>query len=273
MLPATATFETIANPTAEDFSQVAKLAYVKRNTWGPDGNLGGFCFDMSSGGPEIVILEDGALRVVAYPQKSNIIETLDMTGFPTAYLASKDHEPATIVAETWLEMEGGDAIVFPYGSECGKYGEAVFLDIVLLPGSVMPPQNHPTIGMASEALDINFGIETFNEPTPPAIVAGRLHLEAGSSLALEDLATPLALALEGGSATFNAKHDGGILRDVAMADYEPSMALASEEDVALLPGHRIYVPATAQGSITAMEPVSFMMVGIDFVAARNLPTT
>lgn len=271
-LPPTATFEAVTSPSADDFARAAKLAYVTRHTWGSEGNLGGICFDSYSGGPEIVILEEGALRVVANPQNSAWVDTLEMTGLPTAYLASKDYEPAVIVSETWLEMVSGDAIVFPYGSGCGKYGAAVFLTILLLPGSIVPSSNHPTLGMEAEALDINFGIESFNESVPPAIVVGRLHLEPGSSLALENLAMPLALALETGSATIHAKHDSGLLRNEAMAEYEPSIALASEEDVNLAAGQLVYIPATAQGSITALEPVTFMMVGIDFVAARNSPS-
>ncbi len=44
------------------------------------------------------------------------------------------------------------------------------------------------------------------------------------------------------------------------------MPLPPGTGVTLVPGNHIYVPATASGTLTAMNPVSCILVGLDFSA-------
>lgn len=266
-LPDAVTFEEITNPSAEELTRAAQLASVTRNTWGPDANVGGICFDPSTGGPKIVIVEDGTLRVSVHQPDDQWIDTLEVSSLPTAFLAERDHAPVTIVPESRVELTRGGAITFPYGSTCGKSGDlednpVVFLEVTMLPGMVSPPTNHEDLGMTGKTLDVSFGAATINEPVPPVVVAGRLRTDAGGSLALEDLGMPLALFVEGGDATLNAVYESGLTRDASLPEYEPSSPLASGEDVVLSPGQLVYIPATATGIIAASGPVSFMMVGL-----------
>jgi hypothetical protein len=84
-------------------------------------------------------------------------------------------------------------------------------------------------------LDISFGVETINEPTPPVVIAGRLHMESGGSLILEDLGMPLARFVESGDATLNALHDSGLVRTSSLPEHNSSYSLATGEDVLLTP--------------------------------------
>lgn len=274
-LPETVTFEAITAPSAPDLMLVSKLAYITRNTWEPGSAVGGFCYDMNTGGPEFIIVEEGTLSISLQAPGEPTIGSLQAIGLPTVFLASKGHSPATMTPDSRLQLQSGDVVVFPYGSECGTYvvesngTPAAFLEITLFPSGYQEPINYPDLGMFGQRLDISFGLATVNEPVPPVIVAGRLHIQSGGSLELEELGMPLALLVESGGATFNAVHETGLIRESSLDERAPSSALPSGQDVLLSPGQIAYIPATATGTIVTSQSVGFLMVGLDFSALVN----
>ncbi len=156
-LPDSITFERVTAPTADDLARVAMLASVTRNTWGPDANLSGVCFDFATGGPEFVIVEDGLLRVSVFDPQAPVTDAPDPPAQPTAFLAGDDHAPAPAPPSTQRELRPGDAIEFPDGSKCGKYGDeqdtpVVFLEVTFLPGSASEPDTNEDLDMTGELL-------------------------------------------------------------------------------------------------------------------------
>jgi hypothetical protein len=266
------TFEPITTPTADDLANVSRLASVTRNTWGPDANSYGICFDPETGGPRVLIVESKVLRLSVGQPDDQWSIALQANALPTAFIASRDYAPVTLTPETRVSLEPGDVVILPYGSTCGRYGDpqdtpVVFLEITLLPGLVGPPTTHEQLGMTGESLDISFGTATFNEPAPPVVVAGRLHIEAGGTLTLEDLDMPLALLVESGDAMLNAIHDSGLVKSISSPEYHSSGPLASGEDVMLSAGQLLYIPATATGTITSANSIAFLMVSLSFGSA------
>jgi hypothetical protein len=183
-LPSGVAFEEVITPTPTDLTRAAQLAYITRNAWEPGSAAGGFCYDLDTGGPQIVIVEDGTLSTSVYGSNQEMIDTLQITGLPTAFLASNNHSPAVMTPESRLELEPGDAVVYPYGWECGHYvvetvgAQAQFLESQIFPSGYQQPTHHPDMGYIGQRLDISFGMVTVNEPVPASIVAGRLHIEA-----------------------------------------------------------------------------------------------
>ena len=268
------TFERIAAPTADDLARMAMLASGTRYTWGPDANLSGICFDFATGGPRFVIVEDGLLRVSVFDPQAPVTATPDAPAQPTSFLAGDDHIPAPAPPDTQLELRRGDAIGFPDGSKCGKYGDAqdtpvVFTEVTFLPGPTTAPEANEDLGMTGEVIDIGLGADPGTASAPPVVVAGRLRIEVGGALVLENVGMPLALFVEEGDATLNAIHDGALARDTSFAEYDSSMLVPSGTNLTLVPGNHVYVPATASGTLSATSPVTCLLVGLDFGAAWN----
>ena len=273
-LPDSITFERVTAPTADDLARVAMLASVTRNTWGPDANLSGVCFDFATGGPEFVIVEDGLLRVSVFDPQAPVTDAPDPPAQPTAFLAGDDHAPAPAPPSTQLELRPGDAMEFPDGSKCGKYGDeqdtpVVFLEVTFLPGSASEPDTNEDLDMTGELLQVGFGADANAKSALPILVAGRLRIETGGALVLEDVGMPLALYVEEGEAALNAVHEGALARDTSFAEFDASMAVPSGTGLTLVPGNHIYVPATASGTLSATSALSCLLVGLDFGAAAS----
>jgi hypothetical protein len=269
-LPETVTFEAIAAPTADDRARVAGLASVTRNTWGPDANLTGTCFDFATGGPDVVIVESGLLRVSVFDPQNPASTPPEAVAHPTVFLAERDHAPEAAPPDTQHELRPGEAVVFPDGANCGKYGQegdVTFLEVTLLPGEPDDPWMDEDLGMTGEVVEIGLGPDA--AAALPAIIAGRLRIEAGGALPLDELGMPLALFLETGEVRMNATHDGALGRDVAFAETDPSVLLASGREVTLVAGNSAYIPATATGTVTAVGAVSCLLVALDVAAAAS----
>lgn len=275
VLPSGVAFEEIVAPTPTDLTRAAQLAYITRNTWEPGSASGGFCYDLETGGPQIVVVEDGTISASIYGSNQQTIDMLQISGMPTAFLAAKNHSPAAMTPESRVDLEPGDAIVVPYGWECGRSvfesasGPSQFLEIQIFPSGYQQPTNYPDMGYIGQRLDISFGMVTVNEPVPTFIVAGRLRVGAGALLTLEDIGMPLALHVEAGDATLNAVHDSGLLRGSSTDGTGSSLPLPSGENVPLVPDQQVYVPATATGTLTSATAADFLMVAVDFGVIRG----
>lgn len=74
------------------------------------------------------------------------------------------------------------------------------------------------------------------------------------------------MALLRWEAAIKVREAGALARDISFAEHDSSMPLPPGTGVTLVPGNHIYVPATASGTLTAMNPVSCILVGLDFSA-------
>lgn len=272
-LPEGVSFDPITDPTSEDLLRASRLAAVARMTWEPGAEFESPCFDPDTGGSEIILVEQGSLNIEVREPSDLWIESLPATNLPTAFLRSQGSAPVTVVPDTELDLGPGDAIVFPAGSVCRKGTDSAAgvtaLQINLLPGRTFPRYEVEDLGIAVELFDINFGARTLHPSAPPVVVAGRLVIDAGGSLDLASLAMPLALFVESGEASLNARHEGGLLRDVSLRDNEPSTVLPSGEQVTLNTGQSAYLPSTSTGTLGATASVTFMLVGINTAAISS----
>lgn len=274
VIPETAgiTFDEITDPTSEDLTRVSSLARVSRNVWGARGNTTFAGYDLNTGGPVITVVERGELFMVLL--HTEWTGASGIAPLPRALLADNDYSPIVVVPETEMTLGAGDVVEMPFGTEGAKMGgpdmdddETVsFLDVTFFPSDSILSLDIPELNMTSETLDINFGTATVNKPTPPCIVAGTLHLSAGSELSLKDIRTPLALYLEGGATTVNAVQEGGVYRDASLSQYETSTVLPSGEALDIVPNQMLYVPPSSTGTITASDDSVLMMVGLDLSA-------
>lgn len=268
-LPDTVTFEPLSDPTADYRERLALLAAASRNTWGPEGNLSTDCYDFVTGGPEIILVEEGVLRVLVHWPGFPGSDMPEAIAPPTLFRAEEGHAPAYVEPNTQVQLSRGDVMVSPDGYGCTKFSDkqnapVTFLEMRMLPGSPADPWISEDTAMTGEVIDIGSDVD----PASP-IVVGRLRIEDGGALPLEELGMPLALFLEEGEVTVNAVHDGMLARDVGFAPGDRTVWLASGQDVSLVPGNHVYIPGTGADTISATGEVSCLMVVLDLTAVAS----
>lgn len=253
-LPNGVAFHQFSGPaTSSEIKIFSSLISVSRRTWGANGNLGGFCYEAVTGGPEIILVEDGALHVAMFP-------TSDQAGdFPR--LIRKDDSgqlqtPVSVLPNTQIELKPGELIAFPNGASCSLLGPSTtgesvtFLNIYGLT-SYADSQgvNYPDTQMIEQPLDLALGIATANPQTPPTIVLGRLSFAPKVGLPLSSLAVPAIFSVRIGSATFTTNMEGAVIRRSGSDASSASEPLPANKEASMATGDSSYVLPGTTGSL------------------------
>lgn len=253
-LPPGITFAAIANPTSADLAEVASLLRVSRMTWGPEADLFGVCFDLHSGGPVILYVESGTLRIVIN-ESSGQSETMPEMGLPLLARGSSSLAatvPVIVLPNTRLELTSNDLLAMPNGTSCGMYGSAPEVVFLRIDGFPAGPglQSHADLGMLVTPLDVSLGMPTAQEEAPSTIVAGELRLDPGMTLTLGDQAWPIFFRVRQGAGSLSIASEGGIVRPVEAGSMAPSEVLMPDEIVDINIGAGAYLPLGAPGTLT-----------------------
>jgi hypothetical protein len=248
-LPSGASFRPIAKATSSELVIFSSLVSVTRWTWGPRGNLGAFCFDLTTGGPEIVLVERGTLRYSVFP-------AADIAGDLPRYVDADGGAPpkaaVPVLPNTDLDLGPGDLAASPNGAQCGKHGTAgdvTFLDVFGLPSGV-PVSSIPDLSMIAEPLDVAPGVATAQGAAPPSVLVGRVSIKPGKSLPLEALRVPLIFAVQAGEATISTDMQAAVVRRAGTEPQQESEPLPVDTDVPLGTGDASYVLPATTGKLT-----------------------
>lgn len=270
-LPAEASFAPIADGTAADLTTAAALVRVTRYRWEPDSGLGGFCFDLYSGGPEILLVEEGTLRVVVgAPDPESLVQPAG--ALPLLSRAGDAAAPPVVVApDTRLDLGPGDLLAMPNGSRCNLISvesSPVFLRVDGFPvGSA--PQTIEGTGITAEQLDLDLGLATARGTAPGSMVVGRLTLAPGATVELGDETRPLLFAVEAGALELAAGTDGSVVRRAGTVGQQPSEVLAADARASLGPGDAAYVPPASGGAVANAGPDPLVLFSVAVVPSAQ----
>lgn len=263
-LPQGVSFTRIETATTDQIPIFTALAGVSRMTWGREANFGGECYEGVTGGPEIILIEKGTLRIFMSPAS-------EQKGDLPRLLRKGSTKPVSVLPNTKVNLDPGDLMAFPNGSSCGMYGplsgndSVTFLRIRGLT-SYLESQtiNYPEIQMAEQVLDLNFGVATTNPPAPASVVLGSLTLAPGAQLPLSALTVPIIFALGPGQATLTTNMKGGVVRRSGTEDGLPSEDLPRNTAVTLNEGDASYVLPGTKGSLTnsGSDPLTLWVVAV-----------
>jgi hypothetical protein len=211
-----ASWERIEDGTIADLTAASALVRVTRQTWGADGNTGGFCFDLQTGGPQLFYVESGDLNASIFPDhEEDGADGLPVLGLPLLLrVDERDAPPVVIAPDTRFELAPGDLLTVPNGSQCGRFAqspEVVFLEVEGFPTG---PESRdlPSIGIEADVLELPLGIATVRPSAPDVIAPGRLTLEPGASVALDESTRPVFFLVETGVLEVETSAEGGIVR-------------------------------------------------------------
>lgn len=270
-LPADAAFVQIADGTATDATAAAALVRVTHYRWEPGSGLGGYCFDFYSGGPWILLVEEGALRVlINAPDGKSFVQPTDALPL----LSRVDDgvaPPVVVVPNTTLNLGPGDLIALPNGSQCylGSAGSAlVFLRVDGFPVGAAP-QTIARTGIVAEQLDLDLGVVTANETVPRTVVVGRVTLGAGRAMELGDATRPLLFAVQAGSMDLVVGTDGSVVRRAGTVGQTPSEVVSPDIPAALTTGDAAYVPPGSQGRVTNTGAGPLVLFSVAVVPATG----
>jgi hypothetical protein len=265
-LPAGATFAPIKDGSLVDVTLGASLVMITRQTWSGEANLGGVCFDIRTGGPQILLMESGDLQFHVSTPDPDFPETQPVLGLPLFDRSDADGPPVVVVPETWLDLREGDLVAMPNGTHCGKYArdrDSSFVQVEGFP-SGPEPRGFPDLGLTVEALDLDLGVATARPAAPESVAVGRLSLDAGTELALGEETAPILFAVEVGSAELIVEVEGGIIRRAGTDKYAPSEVLRAGTAVTLGSGDAAYLPPHPGGSLanTGAEALRLFSVAV-----------
>jgi hypothetical protein len=246
-------------------------------TWGPEANLFGFCFDLHTGGPVILYVESGTLRVVI-DAPSGQSDTMPEMGLPLLARASSSLSavvPVTVLPNTRLELARDDLLAMPNGTSCGMYGSAPEVVYLRIDGFPESPglQSYADLDMIVTPLDVSFGMPTAQEQAPNTIVAGELMLEPGTTLTLGDHTWPVFFRVRQGAGTLSIATEGGIVRRAGAGSTAPSEVLMPNEEVDLNVGDEGYIPLGAAGSLANVGDTGLILLSAAVVPSAASSAT
>lgn len=250
-LPSGVSFKQITKAQHQDIIALTGMVSVARFTWGPDANAYGACSDPTTGGPDIVLVEQGHLIVSLFPAS-------DQTGdFPRYVKIGADgspQPPVAVLPETRLDLQVGDLIAFPNGSACGldgNYGtkeKVTFLEVVGFPAGPTA-QSVPSLGEIAEPLDLDVGIASARPPSPPSVLIGYLTVGPKAKLPLASLSVPLIFSVASGSGSFSTDMQGAVVRRAGTPSFDPSEPLQPGVVATINVGDGSYVLPGTTGAI------------------------
>lgn len=242
--------------SADEITAFTSLIGVARETWGAKANLGGGCYEAVTGGPEILLVESGTLRISMFP-------TSDQKG-DLPRLIRKDPKgvvqaPVFVLPNSDVELSAGEVIAFPNGSSCGTYGppssgpSVTYLRIYGLTSYYSSETlNHPDLDMFEQPLDLDLGISTSNPIAPTAIVLGTISIPKGSKLPLASLTTPVMFSVQSGAAKFSTSMVGAVVRRANGNNDGPSDSIPTNKATNMSAGDASYVLPNLKGDIASI---------------------
>lgn len=264
-----ASWERIEDGTIADLTAASALVRVTRQTWGPEGNTGGFCFDLRTGGPQLFYVESGDLSASIFPyRKEDGAEGLPVLGLPLLIrVDERDAPPVVVAPDTRFELAPGDLLTVPNGSQCGRFAQApevVFLQVAGFPTGP-ESQDLPSVGIEADVLDLPVGIATARPSAPDVMDTGRLTLEPGASVALDETTRPVFFLVETGTLEVETSAEGGIIRRSGIGPNNPSQPLEGGQLAAFASGDAGYLPPGPEGSVTNVGDETAVVLSVAVV--------
>jgi len=239
-LPEGASFEPITQGTVDDVLAISRLVAVYRITLSAGA---GRITDTDT--PGLYYALDGALS--ASVDEDMLAPALLSRRAPDGGFAP----PVLVLPGTGLDLLPGELLVNSgRADEESPYGYVGFDNAGETPVAYLDVEFFPSGGhwggsggeIEEEPLDVSLGLATAQEPAPPVFTVGRLTIEPGASVPLDDVSPALLIAERGPMALTVDAGEAQVKRSGVDFDEAPetvegkAIDLASDDAAFVLPG-------------------------------------